>query len=131
MCKETRKYPKWGKNKSVKTRSITTKKSGWYLLNLYIHQWKIVSSSFTLLALFNQPCLLCHVLDSWSSVTCSDVLVPSVYCKVISLILRWINLKRKKILDMQRCKKIYIMMEKSTSKNIAKNTHYIINREGH
>ena len=39
--------------------------------------------------------------------------------------------KKKKILDVQRNKKIYIMMEKSPSKNIVKNIHYIINREGH
>jgi len=39
--------------------------------------------------------------------------------------------KKKKTLDVQRSKKIYIMMEKSTSKSVVKNIHYIINREGH
>ena len=39
--------------------------------------------------------------------------------------------KKKKILDVLRSKKIYVMMEKSTSKHIVKNIHYIINREGH
>ena len=39
----------------------------------HINQWKLVFSSFALLALFNQPLLLSYVLGSWSSVTCSHV----------------------------------------------------------
>ena len=39
--------------------------------------------------------------------------------------------KKGKILDVERSKKISIIMEKSISKNTVKNIYYIISREGH
>ena len=39
----------------------------------HTNQWKLVSSYFALLAVFNQPWLLSYLLGSWSSVTCSHV----------------------------------------------------------
>ena len=38
--------------------------------------------------------------------------------------------KKGKILDVQRSKKISIIMEKSISKSTVKNIHYIISKEG-
>lgn len=46
--------------------SITTKKFRWYLPSLSHKPVNTCFLQFALLALFNQPHFLCHVLESWS-----------------------------------------------------------------